>query len=142
MKKLRLALLLTAALSLSFHAPVPAVAENTVGPSNAILCNKVANVAVGPTSATQIIAGIAGQSIFICGYQVTNTGATGTFTIISGTGSTCTTPTTLVTVQNVTSTAPATYNVGVAQMQAVAGATLCVTPSVATIATTVWFSQF
>ncbi len=118
-----------------------AQAENTVGPSAQILCNKVANVAVGPTTATQVVAGVVGQSIFICGYQITNTTATGTFSLIYGTGSTCTTPTTLVTTQNVTSTAPATYNVGVAQMQVPAGATLCVVP-IATVATTIWFSQF
>ncbi len=118
-----------------------AQAENTVGPSAQILCNKVANVAVGPSSATQVVAGVVGQSIFICGYQITNTAATGTFSLIYGTGSTCTTPTTLVTTQNVTSTAPATYNVGVAQMQVPAGATLCVIP-IATVATTIWFSQF
>jgi hypothetical protein len=120
----------------------PARSENTVGPSNAILCNKVANVPIGVSTATQIVAGVAGQSIFVCGYQVSNTAAVGTFTLIFGTGSTCTSPTTLVTVQNVTSTAPATYNVGVAQMQTLPGATLCVIPSVATIATTIWFSQF
>jgi len=119
-----------------------ALAENTVGPSAQILCNKVANVPVGPTTATQIVAGVAGQSIFICGYQVTTNSTAGTFTFIFGTGSTCTTPTTLITPQGVTSTAPATYNVGVAQMQIPAGATLCVTPSAATIATTIWFSQF
>lgn len=119
-----------------------AQAENAVGPSNAILCNKVANVPVGVATATQLVAGVAGQSIFICGWQVTNTGATGTFTFTFGTGTTCTTPTTLVAPQNITSTAPSTYNVGVAQMQTAAGATLCVTPSVATIATTLWFSQF
>ncbi len=117
-------------------------AENVVGPSAQVLCNKVANVAAGPTSATQIVAGVATQSIFVCGYQVSNTGTTGLFTFIFGTGSTCTSPTTLITTQNVTSTAPATYNVGVAQMQVPPGATLCVTPSAAGIATTIWFSQF
>jgi len=134
MKKLALLLLLALCSG--------AQAENTVGPSAQILCNKVANVAVGPTTATQIVAGVTGQSIFICGYQVTTNSTAGTFTFIYGTGSTCTTPTTIITPQGVTSTAPATYNVGVAQMQVPAGATLCVTPSAATIATTIWFSQF
>lgn len=140
MYKLSAALLLYFGLACAVLAP--ARAENTIGPTNQVLCNKVANVAVGPTSATQVVAGVSGQSIFICGYQISNTAATGTFTLISGTGSTCTTPTTIITPQNVTNTAPATYNVGVAQMQIAAGATLCVTPSVATIATTVWYSQF
>lgn len=135
-KKLSAALFLWLALSSA------ALAENVVGPSNQILCNKVANVAVGVATATQIVAGIAGQSIFICGWQVTNTGATGTFNFTYGTGSTCTSPTTLVTTQNITSTAPSTYNVGIAQMQVPAGSTLCVTPSVATIATTLFYSQF
>jgi hypothetical protein len=133
---------LGAALLIYLGLVCAASAENTVGPSNAILCNKVANLAIGPTSSTQIIAGVAGQSIFICGYQITNTGASGTFSITYGTGSTCTSPTTLITSQNVTSTAPATYNVGVAQMQTAQGATVCITPSVATIASTVWYSQF
>jgi hypothetical protein len=136
MRKLGAALLIY--LGLVCAAP----AENTVGPSNAVLCNKVANVAVGPSSVTQVVAGVAGQSIFVCGYQITNTGATGTYSFSYGTGTTCTTPTTMVTTQSITSTAPATYNVGVAQMQAAAGASLCVTPSAATIATTVWYSQF
>lgn len=124
-------------------ATVPALAENAIGPTNQILCNKVANVAVGPTSATQLVAGIAGQSIFFCGWQITNTNAaSATFTFTYGTGSTCTSPTTLITPQNVTNTAPSSYNVSTAQMQIPAGATLCVTPSAATIATTIWFSQF
>jgi|SRR6266850_3412486 len=135
MRKLSVALFLWLAFTNA------ALAENTVGPSAQILCNKVANVAVGPSTATSIVAGIAGQSIFICGWQITNTAATGTFSFVFGTGATCTSPTTLLTTQNVTSTAPATYNVGVAQMQVPAGATLCVVP-VATVATTIWFSQF
>src|SRR5258707_8339605 len=99
MRKLSVALFLWLAL---FSATL---AENVVGPSAQVLCNKVANVAVGPTSATQLVAGVAGQSTFVCGWQITNTGATGTFTLIYGTGTTCTSPTTLVTVQNITSTA-------------------------------------
>lgn len=133
---------LSAALFLWLAFAGAALAENTVGPSAQILCNRPANVAIGVATATQIVAGVAGQSIFVCGWQVTNTGATGTFSFIYGTGSTCTSPTTLVTTQSITSTAPSTYNVGVAQMQVPAGATLCVIPSVATIATTIWFSQF
>src|SRR5258705_4401869 len=97
MKKLSVALFLWLAFS------SPAWAENVVGPSAQVLCNRAANVAVGPTSATQIVAGVAGQSIFVCGWQITNTGATGTFTFIYGTGTTCTSPTTLVTVQSITS---------------------------------------
>src|SRR5260370_42403281 len=84
MRKLSVALFLWLAL---FSA---ALAENVVGPSAQVLCNKVANVAAGPTSATQIVAGVAGQSIFVCGYQVSNTGTTGLFTFIFGTGTTCT----------------------------------------------------
>src|SRR5882672_11813763 len=134
MRKLSVALFLWLAFASA------TLAENVVGPSAQVLCNKVANVAAGPTTATQIVAGVANQSIFVCGYQVSNTGTTGLFTFIFGTGATCTSPTTLITTQNVTSTAPATYNVGVAQMQVPAGATLCVVP-VATVATTIWFSQ-
>ena len=133
---------LCAALFILLGLASAAQAENAVGPSNAILCNKVANVAVGPTSATQLVAGVPGQSIFICGWQITNTAANGTFTFSYGTGSTCTTPTVLVTAQNINNAAPSANNIGFAQMQTAPGATLCVTPSVATIATTVWYSQF
>jgi len=61
MRKLSVALFLWLAFTTA------AWSENTVGPSAQILCNKVANVAAGPTSATQIVAGVAGQSIFVCG---------------------------------------------------------------------------
>jgi hypothetical protein len=143
MRKLGLALLSMVVLGLGISAWGPPLhAENTVGPSNAILCNRVANVPAGVAVATQIVAGVPGQSIFVCGYQISNTASAGTFTLSFGTGSTCTTPTTLVTAQNVSNNAPATYNVGVAQMQTTSGATLCITPSVVTIATTIWFSQF
>jgi len=140
MRNLKLFLSLLLALTLLYVGP--AWPENTIGPTSQILCNKVANVAVGATGNTQIVAGIAGQSIFLCGWQVTNTAAAGTFSFVYGTGATCTSSTTLVTPQSITSTAPSAYNVAAAQMQAVPGTTLCVNPSAATIAVTIWYSQF
>jgi hypothetical protein len=141
---------LLAAFLLFLGLTSAALAENTVGPSNQVLCNKIAVMAVGPTTSTLLVAAVTGQTIFVCGFQVTNTGAAGTFTFTSGSGATCGTGTTTqIPPMNVTNAAPATYNVGVAQwaipptaaVPPVAQA-LCVTPSVATIAVVVWFSQF
>lgn len=135
MKRLALAF----ALALAFGY---AHAQSTIGPPNAVFCNAVANVAVGTTSPTAIVTGVATQSVFICGYEVTNTGATGTYTFTYGTGASCASPTTLVAVHSVTVSAPIVHSNDVAQMQTASGASLCVTPSVNTIATTVWYSQF
>jgi hypothetical protein len=114
-----------------------------IGPAQTAICNKIATLAVGPTTITQVIAGVAGQSIFICGWHVTNTGATGTFSISIGTGSNCGTGTVVVVpAVNVTSTAPSADHIDYASQQVPAGNALCVTPSVATISFVFWYSQF
>jgi hypothetical protein len=105
------------------------------------------NMAVGPTSITQVIAAVSGQSIHLCGWHVTNTGATGTFSISQGSGSNCGTGTAVViTPQNVTSTAPSADHqqyayTSLTPVSGVAQA-LCITPSVATIAATIFYAQF
>jgi hypothetical protein len=137
-KKLLLALGLCLALSSS------ALSQGTiVGPGNLILCTKIANMPVGPTAITQVIAAVTGQTIHICGWHITNTGATGTFAISYGTGSNCGTGTAvIVTVQNVTSTAPSADHPQFATYSLPISNALCVTPSVATIAATVYYAQF
>jgi hypothetical protein len=67
-----------------------ALCQPTIGPPQALLCNKVAiaNLAAGTT---QLIAGVAGQSIQLCGYVFEGI-ANGTIVLNLGTGATCTSP--------------------------------------------------
>src|SRR6266550_4011548 len=133
---------LCAALLLLFCAGA-AQAENTVGPTAQILCNKIATLAVGPTSSTQMVAAVTGQSIFICGWHVTNTGAAGTFTFTNGTGSNCGTGTaTIIPPTNVTSSAPSADHISLATIQVPQSNAFCVTPSAATISVVIYYSQF
>jgi len=143
MKKLRLTLCLLATLSLSLWAwaPLPALAENAVGPTNAILCNK-ANSLIGTGAAASIVPGVAGQSINICGWHVTNTAATGTFQFVYGTGATCTSPTSITPVFSVSNTAPSADHISVAWFSVPAGQTVCLNATVTTVTAEFYFSQF
>jgi hypothetical protein len=91
---------------------------------------------------------VSGKSINICGWHITNTGATGTFSFSIGTGTNCGTNTSVVVpAQNVTSTAPITDHIDYAflTMPATTGGLptdLCITPSAATIAAVVYYNQF
>jgi hypothetical protein len=141
MKRLFLALGICLTLSSS------ALSQGTiVGPGNLILCQTMGQMAVGPTTATIVVTGQANKTTAFCGWHITNTGATGTFTITAGQGAGCGTNTvTLVTVQSVTSTAPSTDHTQYATYSAPVGATpynICVTPSVATIAATIYYVTF
>jgi hypothetical protein len=89
MRKLVAALFLLGLLS-------AAQAENIVGPPNAIFCNKNANSTV-TTGTVQLIAGVAGQVINICGYVFSGSTA-GTLQFQFGTGASCTTPTQLTAI--------------------------------------------
>lgn len=114
-----------------------------VGPTNTILCNQKATLAVGPTGLTQMVAAVTGQTINVCGWHVTNTGATGTFLFASGTASNCGSNTvTQIPATNVTNTAPSSDHIEFASWSAPLSTALCVNPSVATISVVVWFSQF
>ena len=127
----------------------PASAQGPiVGPGQYVLCTGAATLAVGPTTITQIIP-ISGsnagtnKSIFICGWHITNTGTTGTFSISVGSGANCGgSPTTIIPAVNVTSTAPSADHIEYAWTQVPAGQSVCITPSVATISAVMWFSQF
>jgi len=118
------------------------------GPPNQILCNRAAIMAVGPTTAQQLVAPISqpvSMTIYICGWHVNNTGPNGTFTITTGTQTTtpCDTGTTAITpALNVSSTAPSTDHQGFAITQSNRGDGLCFTPSVGTIAAIVYYAQF
>ena len=142
MRKLRINLALLAALALSFCSSL-AHAENSVGPTNRIFCNKIAILAAGPATITQIIPAVAGQNINICGWSVTNTAAAGTFSLQTGTGSNCGTNTaTFIPPLNITNTAPATDHVSDAWFSSPQSSAVCITPSVATISAVVYYGQF
>lgn len=139
MRKLWAALLVFFGLACA----APAMAENTVGPSNQVLCNKIAVLAAGPTTSTQLVAAVSGQSVFVCGWHVTNTGAAGNFILTNGTGSNCGTGTaTLIPATNVTNTAPSADHISIAAWQVPQSNALCITPSVATISAVIYYSQF
>lgn len=114
-----------------------------VGPPNQIQCNKLATMAVGPTSITQLVAPVSGQNVNVCGWHVTNTGAAGTFSLQTGTGSNCGTGTaTVIPATNVTSSAPSADHIDFASWSGGLGNAICVTPSVNTISVTLFYSQF
>jgi hypothetical protein len=135
---------LCAALFLSWLASAaPALAENTVGPSNLISCNLTANASPVTATTTSIIAGIAGRSISICGWHVTSTQNTSTtFQLESGTqGGPCTTPTTITPAFSVTSTAPSADRQPYAYVTLPPSAQLCVVSTGATVglAIMIWY---
>jgi hypothetical protein len=141
MRKLALALALLSALSLWGASPL-AVRAQVVGTPNAITCNKIAQLAVGTSTITQIVAAPSGLSaISICGFHVSNTGSTGTFSFQYGTGSNCgASPTTLWPATNVTSTAPSIDHIDYASIGVPSANALCVTPSVNTISVVVYYA--
>ena len=132
-----------AAILLYLGLATAALAQATGGPPNQILCNKVAQMAAGPAAITQVVPLAAGKTIFVCGWHVTNTAASGNFSFSYGTGSNCGTgTTTIIPAMNVTSSAPSADHIDYAQISAPPGNALCITPSVATIAAIIYYSQF
>ena len=111
-----------------------------IGPSNVILCNKIQTI-TGTAALAQAIAPQPGQSINVCGWQMTNTAASGTFNISYGTGAACaTTNTTITGTLSVGSTAvnaQSTYST----FTVPAGQLLCINAT-ATITGIIWYSQF
>ena len=67
---------------------VDGVWAQQVGPPN-LYCNKSFTVSLGATAITQVVAGVAGQSIHICGYDLNAGAAAGTYQLTVGTGSNC-----------------------------------------------------
>lgn len=139
MRKLLLSLVALAALC------SPASPQGTiVGPGQPILCgqNKGSGGFTGTAALAQIIGPVAGQSIYICGWHITNTAATGTFSFSYGTGTNCGTGTnTFLPNVSVSNTAPATDHIDYAFIQIPAGNALCQN-STATVSGAVWYSQF
>ena len=73
-----------------------AAAAQPVGPPQ-ISCNKTFQVSQGAVALTQIVAGVAGQSISICGWTLNAGAAAATAQLQTGTGSNCGTGTAVVT---------------------------------------------
>jgi hypothetical protein len=138
MKRLSVALFLWLAL---FSA---ALAENVVGPSNLILCNKTAFLNPAAAGTTQIAAPVTGQAISICGWQVTNVTTAGTVLIFTGSGATCGTSTVNVTPTfSASITSPVTDHTQYATQSSGLGSGICVTTTASTnITVQVWYAQF
>lgn len=144
MRKLLYSLLALAAICFPASAQGP-----IVGPGNIVLCPGVPGspvpaqaTFVGSAALAQLVAGVAGKSIYICGWHITNTATTGTFLFSYGTGSNCGTGTvTILPAQSVSSTAPATDHIDYAFAQLPAGVSLCQN-STATVSGIVYINQF
>lgn len=132
------------ALALGFAFCASAHAENSVGPSNLIMCNKTASAAPASATTTAVISGVAGQQINICGWEVTSAQSTPTtFQFEYGTqGGPCSSPTTLTPALNITSNAPSVDRQQYASISLPAGAQLCVVTTGATVnqALVVWYA--
>lgn len=143
MRKLGLVLSLLAALGLCL--PLAARAENTVGPTNAILCNKATSATSAAAGTSQAIAGVAGQAIQLCGWEVTsNQSGVTTFQFEYGTGATCTSPTIFTPALSITSTAPSVDRISYAWLSVPTGSFVCLVTTGATvgISAVMYFSQF
>ena len=80
----------------------------SVGPTNQILCNKVAQLTVATATTTSAITGVTSQAIHLCGWHVTSTqAASTTFQVEYGTqGGPCGSAVLITPAFSVTSTAP------------------------------------
>ena len=76
--------------------PGDAFGQQVVGPP-ALYCNKSFVVSALATAITQVVAGLAGQSIHICGYVLNAGAAAATFQLTVGTGANCGTGTVNIT---------------------------------------------
>ncbi len=137
-------LLLALGLALSLCAGAQAQ-PSIIGPPNAIQCNKAA-FATTAAGTVSVVAGVAGQTIHICGWHVTSIlSTTSTFTLEYGTqGGPCTTPTAITAALNVTSTAPSVDHMQFAVLDVPAGAQVCLLAGTGATGTAIvlWYAQF
>jgi hypothetical protein len=125
----------------------PAWAENTVGPTNQVICNKAAQLTISSATTTSVVAGVAGQSIYTCGWHVTTTQTSTfpTFQFEYGTqGGPCTSPTVVTPAFGVTNTAPSADHISIATIQIPSGNQVCVVSGTNTtnLAIEFYYSQF
>ena len=136
---------LVAALSLSLAlCAAPARAENTIGPTNQVLCSQLATQASSIASLQTLVAGVTGKTIFICGWHVTSSAATvSTFQLSYGTGTNCgTTNTNITPAYNIINTAPSTDHVSIATLNIPVGTNLCIISSTTSLQIGVWYGQY
>lgn len=116
--------------------------EAQVGPPNQILCNNTA-VFTGTGAAAAVITAGANQRVYLCGWHITNTAATGSFAITGGTGAACGTGTQTVTpTMSVTSTAPTTDHIEFATFNTALGGSFCVNATVTTVTGLLWIGVY
>ncbi len=117
--------------------------EAQLGPPNQIQCNQTAILNAAAAGTTQLVTGVTGQRVYMCGWHFTTTTTAGTFQLLVGTGATCTTPTNFTPAVAISSTAPSADHIEFVSLNGAAGQSLCVTTvTSATITGQVWFSQF
>lgn len=135
MKRLLLALGLALSLCAGAQAQLGAI-----GPPPPPTCNKVVSV-TGTAALAQVIAGVSGQIVAICGWSFTNTAASGTFLIATGTGANCGTNTVNLTPALSVGATAVTDHSAAASQNVVAGNAICVNAT-ATITGLLYYSQF
>lgn len=124
-----------------------------IGPPNYAVCNQVATF-TGTAALAKVISAVTSPlgpgnvmpRIFICGWQYTNSAASGTVLLQYGTGSNCgTNTTTLIPVTNVGATAVTVYT----NNPSITTPVVTVAPnwdvcqnSTATVTGVIWFAQF
>ncbi len=89
-----------------------------------IVCNKVAVSATLTVGTTQLVAGQTGQLIDICGYIFEGLAA-GTVQLVFGTGSTCTSPTSITGVFVTSTTTETIDHIATAFQSSLLGQSLC-----------------
>lgn len=113
-----------------------------IGPPNAISCNKLYGLSPGSAGLQTMVAGVTGQSIFICGWQTTISTGNATWQLFGGTGTNCGTVATALTPPMNIGTTPLTTQFGYAVLQLSQGANLCVNTASSNMAVIVWGAQF
>jgi hypothetical protein len=112
-----------------------------VGPPNQVICNNSA-VFTGTGATASVTTPNANQRVYLCGWHITNTAASGSFTISYGTGSNCGTGTVAVTpALSVTSTAPSSDHIEYAIVSTPLNGELCVNATITTVTGVLWYYQ-
>lgn len=113
-----------------------------VGPANAILCGRTATSSTGAAT-TRLVTAVAGQRVYICGWDVGAGAAAGGFQFVHGTGSSCTSSTAFTAAYTLAINTYAAARNDFAMMQSAVGADVCViTTGTGPTAVTLYFSQF
>lgn len=131
-------------LALALLGLGPAQAQ-WIGPPNAVMCNNLANVQAPPAApGTQIIAGIAGKTTYLCGWHVTNgSGTSQNFSFTTNTGGSCGgTVTTIIGPFSTTTTSPSIDHSTYASLSVPPGVNVCVVGGATAIQAGIWFSQY